>query len=91
MTASTLQHSEDNPQVIINFLDSFLSLNTLVQQDKEYVDAIRKNQSELKSLRLNLIALPGTRKALENERKKLKILEQSKASEIVKYHNALNY
>ena len=89
VTASTLQHSEDNPQVIINFLDSFLSLNTLVQQDKEYVDAIRKNQSELKNLRLNLIALPGTRKALENERKKLKILEQSKASEIVKYHNAL--
>ena len=89
VTASTLQHSEDNPQVIINFLDSFLSLNTLVQQDKEYVDAIRKNQSELKNLRLDLIALPGTRKALENERKKLKILEQSKASEIVKYHNAL--
>lgn len=89
VTASTLQHSEDNPQVIINFLDSFLSLKTLVQQDKEYVDAIRKNQSELKNLRLNLIALPGTRKALENERKKLKILEQSKASEIVKYHNAL--
>lgn len=89
VTASTLQHSEDNPQVIINFLDSFLPLNTLVQQDKEYVDAIRKNQSELKNLRLNLIALPGTRKALENERKKLKILEQSKASEIVKYHNAL--
>lgn len=89
VTASTLQHSEDNPKVLIDFLDAFLPLHELCQQDKEYLSAIRENQSELKKLRLNIIALPETEKALENERKKLKVLEQSKASEIVKYHNAL--
>jgi len=88
-TASTLQHSEDNPQVLIDFLDSFLPVNILHQQDIDFIDSIRENQSELKKLRLNVIALPDTKKALENEKKKLTLLEESKASEIVKFHHAL--
>lgn len=88
-TASTLQHSDENPQVIIDFLDSFLPLDSFIQKDKELIELIRENQSEARKLRLSLIALPEIKKALENEKNKLKILEASQASEIVKYHNAL--
>lgn len=88
-TANTIQHSEDNPQVISDFLDGFLSLGVLKQQDETFRDQLRENQSEMRKLRINLAALPEAQKALENERKKMKIQEESKAADIVKYHNAL--
>lgn len=88
-TANTIQHSEDNPQVIIDFLDAFLSLEALKQQDESFRQRLRENQSEMRKLRINLVALPEAQKALENERKKMKIQEESKAADIVKYHNAL--
>lgn len=88
-TANTIQHSEDNPQVIVDFLDSFLSLNSLKNIDKEFQEQLRNNQNEMKKLRLNLCALPDTIKALDYEKKKMKTLEESKASEIVKYHQAI--
>jgi ABC-type lipoprotein export system ATPase subunit/histidinol phosphatase-like PHP family hydrolase len=88
-TANTIQHSEDNPQVIADFLDGFLSLGVMQQQDESYREQLRENQSEMRKLRINLTALPEAQKALENEKKKMKLLEQSKAADIVKYHNAL--
>lgn len=88
-TASTIQHSEENPQVVINFLDAFLDLKLLEAQDSEYIELLRGNQSEMNKLRINIISLPNAKKALENERRKLKAMEQSKAAEIVKLHNAL--
>lgn len=51
-TASTIQHSEENPQVIINFLDAFLDLNLLEAQDSEYIELLRSNQSEMNKLRI---------------------------------------
>ena len=88
-TANTIQHSEDNPQVIVDFLDGFLSLTALQQQDEAIREQLRENQSEMRKLRINLVALPEAQKALENEKKKMKIQEESKAADIVKYHNAL--
>ena len=88
-TANTIQHSEDNPQVIADFLDGFLSLGIMQQQDESYREQLRENQSEMRKLRINLAALPEAQKALENEKKKMRLLEQSKAADIVKYHNAL--
>lgn len=89
-TANTIQHSEENPKVIIDFLDSFLDLDMLKQQDREYIELLRSNQSEIKKIRINLVSLPEAQKALNNEKQKMKALEQTKAADIVKFHNALN-
>ena len=51
-TANTIQHSEENPKVIIDFLDSFLDLDMLKQQDREYIELLRNNQSEIKKYEL---------------------------------------
>lgn len=88
-TANTIQHSDDNPQVLIDFLDSFLSLENLKRNDARYIDDLRENQSEMRKIRINLAALPEAQKALDNERKKMVNLERTKAADIVKYHNAL--
>ncbi|MCK9436824.1 TrlF family AAA-like ATPase [Dysgonomonas gadei] len=88
-TAETLQHSDANPIILVNFLDSFLDLDSLKSQDDEIVVNLRENQSEARKLRLELLSLPDTKKALLNEQKKLANLEKEKAGELVKYQTAL--
>jgi len=88
-TANTIQHSGHNPSVLIDFLDSFLELETLESEDKELMEKLRSNQSEARQLRLELLSLPESQKALKNEQKKLENLKRQKAGDLVKYQNAL--
>ncbi|MBU2995381.1 PHP domain-containing protein [Cellulophaga baltica] len=88
-TADTIQHSDENPTVLIDFLDEFLDLQTLVSEDKEIIAELLENQSESRKLRLELLSLVETKKALKNEQKKLENLKKQKAGDLVKYQNAL--
>lgn len=88
-TASTLQHSEENPQVLIDFLDSFLSLDHEKNVDETLISKLRENRSEIQKLRVNIASLPEAQKALANEERKMKVLQESKAAELVQFHNSL--
>ena len=88
-TADTIQHSNENPTVLIDFLDGFLDLKPLISEDKEIITNLLENQSEARKLRLELLSLDETKKALKNEQKKLENLKKQKAGELVKYQNAL--
>jgi ABC-type lipoprotein export system ATPase subunit len=88
-TAETLQHSDENPMVLVNFLDGFLDLNTLRFDEDDVINKMRVNQSESRKLRLELLSLDETKKALQNEQNKLASLEKEKAGELVKFQNAL--
>ena len=88
-TAETLQHCDTNPMILVKFLDLFLDLETLKNQDDEIVIKLRENQSDARKLRLELLSLPDTKKALLNEQKKIANLEKEKAGELVKYQTAL--
>lgn len=88
-TAETIQHSDENPQVLVNFLDSFLDINSLKLEEQDIIDKLLENQSESRKLRLELLSLDETKKALLNEQKKLSNLEKEKAGDLVKYQNAL--
>jgi ABC-type lipoprotein export system ATPase subunit/histidinol phosphatase-like PHP family hydrolase len=88
-TADTIQHSDENPKVLIDFLDSFLKLGVKSVEDKELISLLLENQSESKKLRIGLLSFEETEKALKNEQKKLENLQKEKAGELVKYQNAL--
>jgi len=88
-TADTIQHSDENPKVLIDFLDSFLKLGAKSVEDKELITLLLDNQSEAKKLRIGLLSFEETEKALKNEQKKLQNLQKEKAGELVKYQNAL--
>ena len=88
-TADTIQHSDENPMILINFLDSFLDLTSLKFEEKDIVNKLLENQSESRKLRLELLSLVDTKKALLNEQKKLSNLEKEKAGDLVKFQNAL--
>ncbi|MCX6232957.1 MAG: PHP domain-containing protein [Bacteroidetes bacterium] len=88
-TADTLQHSDENPMILINFLDSFIDINALKLEDKDSVNKLLNNQSEARKIRLELLSLDETKKALFYEQKKLASLEKEKAGELVTFQNAL--
>lgn len=88
-TANTIQHSDENPKVIIDFLDGFLNLEYLRSVDSQLIEQLRSNQSEMNKLRLNLASLEQAKRMLENEKKKFNALAQTKAADIVRYNNAL--
>jgi ABC-type lipoprotein export system ATPase subunit/histidinol phosphatase-like PHP family hydrolase len=88
-TANTIQHSDENPQILVNFLDTFLDINNLKIDEKEVVSKLLENQSESRKLRLELLSLDETKKALLNQQNKLANLEKEKAGELVKFQNAL--
>lgn len=88
-TAETIQHSGENPMVLVDFLDSFLDLETLKLNDREIISKLRDNQSESRKLRLELLSLVETKKALHYEQNKLANLEKEKAGDLVRYQNAL--
>ncbi|QRM89943.1 histidinol-phosphatase [Lacinutrix sp. WUR7] len=88
-TADTIQHSDENPKVLIDFLDGFLKLGTKNLEDTELISLLLENQSESKKLRIGLLIFKETEKALKNEQKKLENLQKEKAGELVKFQNAL--
>lgn len=88
-TADTIQHSDDNPNILINFLDSFLELNSFKLEETDTINKLLENHSESKKLRIELLSFPETKKALLNEEKKLANLIKEKAGDLVKNQNAL--
>jgi ABC-type cobalamin/Fe3+-siderophores transport system ATPase subunit len=88
-TAETLQHSDENPKVLINFLDSFLNLESKNLDDDLLIKELLENQSSAKKIRLELLSYAETDKALKNEEKKLESLKKERAGELVTYQNSL--
>ncbi len=88
-TADTIQHSDENPMVLISFLDSFLDIKTMHDEDQELINKLMSNTSECRKRRLDLLSFDETKKALSNEKKKMENLIQEKAGELAKFQNAL--
>ncbi len=88
-TAETIQHSDTNPQVLINFLDDFIDFNSIKYQEKDIIEKLLANQSECTKIRLELLSLDETKRALNNVKSKLANLKKENAGEIVTYQNAL--
>lgn len=88
-TAETIQHSDNNPQVLIKFLDSFIDIQSLQSEEVEVRELLLQNQSGINKLRLEVSNIPETerqKKVLEAKQEQLK---KDKAGELVKYQIAL--
>ena len=88
-TAKTIQFSEKKPQFLIDFLNSFLDLESLNIEDKSYRDLLNDNQSKLRALRIEVSQIPEVTKIKVNLEGKLRQLQQDKASDLVNFHLAL--
>ena len=88
-TADTIQHSDQNPQVLINFLDSFIDLDSLKIEEDEVRQLLIENQSELNKYRTEVSNIPETEKQKIILEGKLEQLKNDKVGDLVKYQTAL--
>ncbi|HYF69065.1 MAG TPA: PHP domain-containing protein [Ohtaekwangia sp.] len=88
-TAETIQHSDQNPQVLLNFLDSFIELKPYRHEENEQRQLLISNQSELIKFRSEVASIPETEKQKKALEGKLELLKQDKVGELVQYQTAL--
>lgn len=88
-TADTIQNSDDNPKVLIDFLDAFIDVKMLFDEDREIRDLMLENQSELGKARIEVAGIPETKKQIANLEGKKRRLETDKVGELVKYQSSL--
>ncbi|MBU9858502.1 TrlF family AAA-like ATPase, partial [Rahnella aceris] len=88
-TADTIQHSDDNPKMLLNFLDDFIDIKSLIAEDIETRDLLLENQSALNKARLEVTGIDDTIRQITSLDEKRKRLEQDKVGDLVKYQIAL--
>ena len=88
-TAKTIQFSEKNPQYLIDFLNSFLELDSFNTEDEALRDKLNDNQSKLRAIRIDVAQISEVTKMKNSLEGKLKQLQQDKASDLVAFHLAL--
>lgn len=89
-TADTIQHSDSNPQVLIDFLDSFVNVSALKQEESEQRELLMENQSQLNKLRIEVSGIPETKKQKVNLEAKVEKLKKDKVGDLVKYQTSLH-
>lgn len=88
-TADTIQHSDDNPKMLLNFLDTFIDIKALASEDNDVRNLLLENQSSLNKARLEVVAIDDTKRQILNLEGKKKRLEQDKVGDLVKHQIAL--
>ena len=88
-TAETIQHSEKNPMYLIEFLDSFIPISNLVDQDKQLCSRLYENSSELLKLRNEALRIPDTKRSRNDLQYKINLLKKDNIGELVKLQSSL--
>lgn len=88
-TADTIQHSDENPKVLLDFLDSFIEIKPLILEDQEICELLLDNQSALNKARIEVKGIPDTKKQINNLSEKVKKLKQDEVGDLVKYQMSL--
>jgi len=88
-TADTVKNSDNDPQALLAFLDGFLELEHLKNEDDNVCDLLLNNQSELGKLRIEVLTIKDTERQLQALKEKKSRLEKDKVGELVKHQVAL--
>jgi ABC-type lipoprotein export system ATPase subunit/histidinol phosphatase-like PHP family hydrolase len=88
-TADTIKNSDADPSNLLAFLDGFLEIEHLTNEDKNICDLLLNNQSNLAKLRIEVAAITDTERQLKALQEKKIRLEKDKVGELVKHQVAL--
>jgi ABC-type lipoprotein export system ATPase subunit/histidinol phosphatase-like PHP family hydrolase len=88
-TADTIKNSDADPSNLLAFLDGFLEIEHLANEDKNICELLLNNQSNLAKLRIEVAAITDTERQLKALQEKKIRLEKDKVGELVKHQVAL--
>lgn len=88
-TAETIQHSDRDPKILMDFLDGFIDFDELKEKDQELRDELLDNQSRIERLLIDVLTIPDVRKAKSVAEAQLKTLKEQKAADVVQVEERL--
>ncbi len=88
-TADTIKNSDADPSTLLKFLDGFLEIEHLIDEDVNICDLLLNNQSDLGKLRIEVAAIKDTERQLKALKEKKARLEKDKVGDLVKHQVAL--
>ncbi|WP_322026688.1 TrlF family AAA-like ATPase [Burkholderia sp. BCC1977] len=88
-TADTIQHCDDDPSILLRFLDGFIDFGELREQDEALRDAILANQRVIETLQININQIAPTEKAKGVADTQVAVLKKQNASQVVELEEKL--
>jgi len=88
-TAETIQHCDEDPSILLRFLDDFIGNESIPERDEEIRDALLKNQTEIEQLSIQINRIPDIEKAKNTADGQVATLKQQKAGELVELEQKL--
>lgn len=88
-TASTIQRSGKDPEILLNFIDNFLETQTFQFKDESIRNELLTNQTLKERLKLEIDRIPSIQQAYNNAKAQLETLKKNQAKEIVEYQEGI--
>lgn len=88
-TAETIQHCDEDPSILLRFLDGFIDLAELNRSDASLRGELLANQGVIETLQLNINQIATTEKQKTLADGQVAILKSQKASEVVELEEKL--
>ncbi len=82
-TAETIQHCDKDPKILLQFLDGFMDLDALQNEDELLRDQLLENQGLIEELQKDKNRIPETEKAKQIADKQVAALKGQNAVEVV--------
>jgi ABC-type lipoprotein export system ATPase subunit len=89
-TASTIQRSGKDPEILLNFIDNFLEVQAFNIKDESLRNELLTNQTLKERLKLEIDRIPGIQQAYNNAKAQLDTLKKNQAKEIVEYQEGIS-
>lgn len=88
-TADTIQHCDEDPGILLGFLDDFVDLAALRQRDEQLRELLLENQTLIERLQLDLNRIPEIEAAKKVADQQVATLKTHKSSEVVELEEKL--
>ncbi|WP_215907205.1 AAA family ATPase [Kordia aestuariivivens] len=88
--SDTIQHSDENPEILLEILDDFIDLEFLKNEEERIRIELISNKSKVDELEIKVKQIPSYEKIIKDREGKIKRLKKDKVGDLVKYHDALN-
>lgn len=88
-TAATIQKCGQDPEVLLNFIDTFIEVKPFLAQDEIIRTSLLENQTLLERLKIEIDSIPTVKQAFTNSKAQLEALKANRAKEIVELEEGI--
>lgn len=88
-TAATIQKCGEDPEILLKFIDNFITTSPYEVKDESLRNDLLANQTQKERLKLEIDRIPSVTQALNNAKGQLATLKAKKAKEVVELEEGI--